>query len=218
MNNCGHMVKISYCPNCKKAYRFHFKKKLICRSCKEPFESIEVKRGKYFIIQLPILFTGSMLLFYSVYMFSSISNRIAENLGFLIFGIALVLFALAFQILDSKNMEKLAKDEGLKKYGDIIGKPETARDRHKIKTLDFDKKDGGKYSQVLKVPKKKITADDLFVQPNKPDTLATRRLTTPIHKKYPKNMVKKPSKQISLDVLADNPPEKKRARKIRRAI
>ena len=130
----------------------------------------------------------------------------------------MVLFALAFQILDSKNMEILAKDKGLKKYGDTTNEPETSKDRRKLKTLDFDIKDDKERSRAIKGPKKKITADDLFVQPNKPNTLRTSRLTTPIQKKPSKKPSNKPTKQGSLDVLSDSPPEKKRARKIRRAI
>jgi hypothetical protein len=212
------MVKVSYCPNCMKAYRFHFKKKLICRSCKEPFETIDVKRSKYFTIQLPILFIGFILLFYSVYKFSSTSDRLAENFGFFIFGIALVLFALAFQILDSKNMELLAKNKGLKKYGEITDVQTTSKDMHKIKTLDFDMEEGKKDSRVIRGPKKKVTADDLFVKPNMPEPSHSSRLNRPVVKKPSKKPINKSSKQVILDDMSDSAPEKKPARKIRRAI
>jgi hypothetical protein len=115
-------------------------------------------------------------------------------------------------------MELLAKNKGLKKYGEITDVQTTSKDMHKIKTLDFDMEEDKKDSRVIRGPKKKVTADDLFIKPNMPEPSHSSRLNRPVVKRPSKNPINKPSKQVSLDDMSDSAPEKKPARKIRRAI
>jgi len=200
------MVKVSYCTNCQKAYRFHLKKKFICTECKETMETIDVPRSKYFLVQIPLLISGFVIICYSIFKMYIDPKRLAEPFGLFIFGFSLELFALAFQMMDNKTMELMGKDVGQRQFA-IKGQEERVS-RDKIKTM---KKPQEKIfiSKTLTNEKTKTPVEDLFIQPNRPRTTI----------KKPK---KKPSDQpvtvSELKKIAKTKPKEKKARKIRRAI
>lgn len=200
------MVRVSYCPNCQKAYRFHFKRKLICRTCKEPFEYVKVPRSKYFLVQIPFLIIGFILIFYSAYVLSSPTERFAEILGYFILGFAIVLFALAFQMMDNKKMEILAKEIGRKEFG-MKDKDEQGFGRFRFtekETEDIEPE------RVIKKPKKELKPEDLFFQPNKPQRTQPVKKNVPIQRKAPK--------KVRFEDIIEEDTKKKPARKIRKAL
>jgi hypothetical protein len=203
------MVKISYCANCQKAYRFHFKKRFICRTCKEPFENIEVPRTKYFLIQLPLVVVGFIIIAYSAFLIAISDTQLVEPLGYFIFGFAFVLFALAFQIMDNKNMESHALDMGRNKFED--GVPNEAKSSGPTKFLSGSQR---KITSelIVKKPKKVNQPNELFTSPNKPSKqrLASTGIIGNRNKKEPT--------QVKLEVLMKSGQKTKKARKIRRAL
>ncbi len=206
------MVKISYCPNCDKAVRFHFKTKLICRTCKEPYEQVNVPRTKYFLIQLPILLIGFIVICYSIISLSFSPKKVVEPFGWFFFGFALVLFALAFQILDNKQMELIAKEKGNDSFGtSISGTSETT----KRMLTKLPKKEPRKTesSRILPMAKTTTKINDIFFEPNKPHTM---RPAKQMQNKESKQI--KETTQVKLTDILQSKPKKKKARKIRRAI
>ena len=201
------MVKISYCPNCDKSFRFHFKRRFICRTCKEPYKSIDVRRTKYFLIQLPLLIVGFIIICYSAFLFYTEKARFFEPLGYTIFGFAFVLFALAFQILDNKKMETLGKEKGRTMFDEGSSKEESP---FKQMRLIGEKSEKTKSEKIVKRPKKSIPTENMFIQPNKPgDRMSIQKSS---------RIVKKEPTQVKLDELIKPSQKKKKARKIRRAI
>ncbi len=200
------MVKISYCSNCHKAYRFHLKKKSICGTCKEPFEIIDVSRTKYFLIQLPILILGFIVIGYSIINLSLMPKKFVEFLGIFIFGFALVLFALAFQMLDNKAMEQLANEKGTEMFSSTESEEIIKKTQFK-----FPKKQPAKIRNSKPIPmaKSSFEPEDLFIKPNKP------KLTQGPSKKEPISRME--STQVKLEELIKPKSKKKKARKIRRA-
>ena len=202
------MVKISYCVKCNKAYRFHLKKKWICRECKELFEDVEVQRTKYFLIQFPLLMIGLIVIFYSVFMLSQVPARIAEPIGYFIFGFSILLFALAFQFLDNKQMEQQGVILGKRKFTDLeLAERADERFKPRIK--------GAKKSKIDKLEErsKEMTAEELFIQPNKPKVIKKK----PKHKEK-EEKTEQPVKTTKIKSIFPTKPEKKPARKIRRPL
>ncbi len=110
------MVEINYCPRCKTAVRLHLLKRVFCKRCLEEHKKINVTRSKYFIIQLPFLMLGLAFFIYTIMIFSTEPRKIAETIGYLILSMAIFLFALGFQVMDSKAMEEDAVEIGRHKY------------------------------------------------------------------------------------------------------
>jgi hypothetical protein len=104
------MVKIHYCPKCKKATREHFLRKIYCRVCKSEYEIINVSRSRYFIVQFIFLIVGFVFLF-SAFLFIDPRERIYESMGVAFMGISMWLFTLLFQMMDSKDMEGRAEQK-----------------------------------------------------------------------------------------------------------
>ena len=197
---------------------------MICNVCKEPYEDIDVNRTKYFLIQFPLLFIGVVIIAYSLVFASINPERLAEFLGYFIMGISLLLFALAFQITDNKNMELQAKEIGISRFSheteeEVLPDDELATSRKRTEQI--------KEVEVAKTESKPTSsASDLFLQPNKPSesisSVRSRILKTPT--KSTERIIKRPTKaeepiQIkSLKKMIRPEPEKKKARKIRRAI
>jgi len=207
------MVNIFYCTNCQKAFRFHIIKRNYCRKCKEPFVTINVPRTKYFIIQLPILIIGFVIISYSIITLSFSPKRLVEPLGVFIFGFACVLFALAFQILDNKNMENIGRDMGLQMFGTIDKESKITKTQFKLpkkQPLTTHQPVPIKKGKIIPEAKLSINSHDIFFQPNKPVKNPPIDITKTIRKKE--------TTQIKLEELLKPKTKKKRARKIRRAL
>ena len=191
-----------------KSVQIPFKKKFLCTECKETFEQVDVPRSKYFLLQFPLLMIGFIVIGYSIFILSKAPNRLAEPVGFTIFGFALVLFALAFQIMDNKQMEAQGITLGITKYRDRAEEDRAGSDkfRHPKKVAK---------KQFTKKPKEDVDTDlpaeEVFVQPNKPRT----KVKKPKQRSQP---IKKPVKVTKLKKILGNEPEEKRPRKIRRAL
>lgn len=99
------MVKINYCPKCAKASRDHIANRVICRICKTQFEVINISRSRYFVVQFFFLFLGFAFLIGSGIFLIGPRMQIFKFLGFAVLGIAMWLFTLVFQMMDSKDME-----------------------------------------------------------------------------------------------------------------
>jgi hypothetical protein len=201
------MVKIAYCPTCEKANRFHIKKKLICNNCKSVLETVEVPRTKYYIIQFPLLIIGFIIICFSAFYLSIEREKIAEPFGIFILGLALLFFALAFQIMDNKQMEQTGKEIGLLKFGSKVEKDRITSDKLRISGA----KDKLIKSEIL--PQKEnvqVSLDQLFLKPNRPN----------ITMKQPPKSVKKPGPVglSKLSTIVKTKHGKKKARKIRKAI
>jgi hypothetical protein len=104
------MVKIHYCPKCKKATREHLLRKIYCKVCKSEYEIINVSRSRYFIVQFIFLIMGFVFLF-SAFLFIDPRERIYESMGVAFMGISMWLFTLLFQMMDSKDMEGRAEQQ-----------------------------------------------------------------------------------------------------------
>jgi hypothetical protein len=200
------MVKISYCPNCEKAHRFHLKKKSICSNCRCVFEVIEVPRSKFFIIQLPLVIIGFIIICFSAFIIYLERERFAEPLGYFILGFALILFGLAFQIMDNKNMEQSGREMGLQMFSSNTEKNRISDDRLKIvgKKEEFIKSERISIKSLTKP-----SSNYLFSKPNKPETII----------KKPKHLEKnEPIRIDNITSLIKSKSGKKRARKIRKAL
>ena len=163
-------------------------------------------RSKYFLIQIPFLIIGFILIFYSAFVLSSPDVRFVETFGYLIFGFAIVLFAISFQIMDNKKMEFIAKNLGRKEFGSK-DKDEPEFDR--VKFTDTEQEEV-KTEKVIKKPKKELKPEDLFFQPNKPKRTQPVRKNIPIQKKEPK--------EVKFDYVNKKETVEKPARKIRKAL
>ena len=110
------MAEINYCPRCKTAVRMHISKRVFCKRCLEEYKKINVTRSRYFIIQLPLLMLGIAFLIYTIMIIPDERGRLAETMGYMILTIAIFLFTLGFQVMDSKAMEEDAIEIGRHKY------------------------------------------------------------------------------------------------------
>jgi hypothetical protein len=152
------------------------------------------------------LIVGFILIFYSAFVLSSPDVRFVETFGYLIFGFAIVLFAIAFQIMDNKKMEFIAKNLGRKEFR---SKDKDEPEFEKYKFTDTEPEDE-KIERVVKKPKREIKPEDLFFEPNKPKRTQPVRKNIPIQKKEPKEV------KFDYDDKKEN--VRKPARKIRKAI
>ncbi len=201
------MVKLAYCPNCEKASRFHIKNKLICNKCKGVFETVEIPRTRYYVIQFPLLIIGFIIICYSAFYLLIEHEKIAEPFGIFILGMALLLFALAFQIMDNKQMEKTGKDLGMQKFSAGVEKDRITSDKFRLTGAKDKFILSEKLSQKENV---QASLDQIFLKPNRPKTII---------KRPPKHMREAgPMGMNKLSTLIKTKPGKKKARKIRKAI
>jgi hypothetical protein len=222
------MVRLSYCQNCQKAYRFHFKRRLICRKCREPYEAINVPRSKFFILQTPFLIVGLILIFYAIGAMSIDPERFSEPLGVFFFGFVIVLIALVLQLTDNERMEKAGRELGMEKFGADATDPSSKITDSKYTQLTLPSKGPLKKKRPKESTKteKLDQLDGLFSQPNKPrgremkpkplkDLLKETGASNPVRSKP---LAKRTPVQIKLEDLGRPKSKKKPARKIRRAI
>ncbi len=200
------MVKISYCSNCQKAYRFHIKRRALCDTCKEAYELIDVPRTKYFLIQFPLLLVGMLIIIYSIYLLSIEQVKFAEPMGYFILGFSALLFALAVQIMDNKAMELHGKELGIDKFGTQTEKDQISELKIKTKKEQPEKT---KSDRVITTEIKKVTQKELFTKPNKQKTIIKEPKSKPSGA---------PVKISTLKNIIKPGSDKKKARKIRRAL
>jgi hypothetical protein len=111
-------------------------RKVRCLICEVDYETIDVPRSRYFIIQFLFLFLGFIFLI-AAFILTDWTQRTGEFLGISIMGISMWLFTLYFQLLDSKEMEFRAKEMGMQKE---LEEAEGPPGRLKTPALDRDRK------------------------------------------------------------------------------
>ena len=154
-----------------------------------------------------MLFIGFAVICFSIFIMITNRERLAEPIGMSILGFSILLFALAFQIMDNKLMEEQGKEIGDRKYSKKI-ETERVPASERIKT--FQKPAEPLLSARLQ-KKEHIqpTITEFFSKPNRPETIV---------KKPRRTMNTEPIRIAKLTNIIKNKPEKKRARKIRKAI
>jgi hypothetical protein len=157
-------------------------------------------------------------MFYAIFALALSPGRYWEPMGYFVFGLALVLFALSFQMTDNKNMELKALELGRQRFEEKETKPEFDFEPSQTK-LFVKKTEKLEATRVMKKPKQITTANDLFFRPNKPTSKVNlENDEIPIRTKSKTRSQKKDPTQVKLDDLLKPKPKKKPARKIRRAI
>jgi uncharacterized protein (DUF983 family) len=170
------MVKLAYCPECEKAYRFHLKKRLVCPNCRETYETIDVPRTKYFLIQFPFVFVGFIIIIFSVFNMLIEQERLVEPFGLFILGFALLLFALALQFTDNAKMEQQGSELGKQRYATKTEKDRVTGERFKPASVSIgmsvdeanSKYEQTKLDQLEQKDDGSVSISQLFVKPNKP--------------------------------------------------
>jgi hypothetical protein len=113
------LVKIHFCPKCKKASREHLFKKVFCKVCNTSYDVINIPRSRYFIVQFIFLFLAITILLGSFIVYYPY-DKIFEFMGISILGISMLVFTLYFQMLDSREMELRAERRVMdEEYGDV---------------------------------------------------------------------------------------------------
>jgi hypothetical protein len=239
------MVKLAYCPECEKAYRFHLKKRLVCPSCRESYETIDVPRTKYFLIQFPFVIVGFIIICFSVFYLVIEQDRMVEPFGLFILGFALLLFALAIQFTDNAKMEQKGTELGRERYATKTEKDRVVADRFKPASIGISMSmndTDSKYEQTkLNLQEQKedgsVSISQLFVKPNKPviekedrSVTAAKLFTRPNKAdriiRVPKQDVQETqtptkiqtSQKVKISSIIKTQEGKKKARKIRKAI
>ena len=116
------MVKIHYCPKCKKASREHVFKKVRCKTCETNYDVIQISRSRYFVVQFIFLTLGFFFLI-AAFVITDPRVRIYEFLGVSFMAIAMWIFTLYFQIMDSKDMEFRAEQRVMEDTLEDLDKP-----------------------------------------------------------------------------------------------
>jgi hypothetical protein len=133
-------------------------------------------------------------------------ERLAEPFGLAILGFSLLLFGLAIQLMDSKNIEQRGKEIGMETYAESKEKDSSATSRLRMSAKTF----GFKSDLEIK-PKEteKISYANLFTKPN---------VSQRVVKGPRQNVSNEPIKIDKFSKMIKNQPDKKKARKIRKAL
>lgn len=192
------------------AKRFHFKKKLVCVKCKGNLETFDVSRTKYFIIQFPFLIIGFLIICFAAFYLYLDPIRPSEPIGLIILGFALILFALAFQIMDNKQMEKEAKDLGMKKIDSKVEKERISIEKTEKQNIPLIKDNSKRSEKISQKDNVQMSLDQLFSKPNKP--------LSEIKRPSKQLKTKRPIKTQKISDIHMTKPDSKKPRKIRKAI
>jgi hypothetical protein len=159
-----------------------------------------------FILQFILIIVGFITICISVVYIYIEHERLAEPFGLAILGFSLLLFGLALQLVDNKNIEQRGKEIGIERYQVKSEKERPLSNRLRMTPRSF-----GIDRNFEEKPKatEKISYANLFTKPN----VSQRTVRGP-----KQSISNEPVKINQISKMIKNQPDKKKARKIRKAL